>query len=233
MPGQNEAESPDAQTMSARLALRMAAGLREDPDFAVEYAEEFSSVAAVFKVLEGIKNRVDMAPVDQKALEGLLERCIYVTSCVVVKCTRTFVFMDVDPLVECLEETEMFARKSRRRERDFTEQHRRLNELTSDMDLSEMIEFESKTEGLLQALVSGEYLKNLMNISWRTCGISESLYMGDSVPLLPRLRGSTWGSRARTIHAVDFLGGILIPGSIHPLSPCFIVFSDICCPHDL
>lgn len=148
------ANGSEASIEAARLALRMATALGdEDTDFALEFEERFPSILPAFESLRVLRSRIEEAETDRRALTGLLERCIYVTSCLVVKCMGAFVFMDIGPLVDCIEEAEMVARKGRRRERDMREVHTNITELVTDMGLSDIMEFENKADGLLQALV--------------------------------------------------------------------------------
>lgn len=151
---QDGVEISDASLESARLTLRMAAALDEEIDFVEAFGVEFPAVAPAFKGLKFLQHRVGSARSDEQALAGLLERCIYVTSCLVVKCSRSFVFMDVRPFVECLEDAEALARKSKRREGDFAKLHSTLTELTRDLQLTEIDELDGKTEGILKSLVS-------------------------------------------------------------------------------
>lgn len=145
----------DAPDEAAQLALKMASAVTEESMFAMEYAEEFPAVGPAFKLLKAIDESVETAQKDQGELKMLLARCIYVTSCVIVKSRRTLLVVDVRPLVECLEDVDLLARRRRpRHERDINDLHDRVGDLTVEMGLAGVVIFEKKVDNLWDLLVS-------------------------------------------------------------------------------
>ncbi|CAM9940537.1 unnamed protein product, partial [Ectocarpus fasciculatus] len=106
------AESSEVAAEVAKLALKMGSAAADSITFMADLSEDLpfgrpvlARLRPVLKTLTAIRETVENVHNNQEELQALYRRCVYLTSCVVVK-TRQSSYcseMDVTPVEKCLE----------------------------------------------------------------------------------------------------------------------------------
>lgn len=131
MSGDISAAALDAASEAAKLSLRIGAAVLKASSFAQVFGEEFPAFQQAFVILKSITDKNEGAATNKQQLAGIQERCVDLTSLVIVKAQREPSFyLDTQPLIMCLQEANLFAEHwSYRNERDVAKLQRRLEEL--------------------------------------------------------------------------------------------------------
>lgn len=164
------AELGDAAAVAAKLVPIMGSTAADALVFMAELGEKLPFLEPVLGTIKAIREKVDAVKRNREELEALEERCTYITACVIEKHRRVPTSeMDVTPLKNCVEAVEAFVElcgRSNRRDRlrrilkasDDKDEIGRLNarvdRLTGDLQLANIVVVEGKVDNLRAFLVS-------------------------------------------------------------------------------
>lgn len=130
-------EAMDVASEAAKLSLRIGTSVDEVVAFADDVGKDSPAFGQSFELLKAITGKVETVETNKAKLAKLQERCVDVTSFVVVRSRRGPSDVDAQSLAECLKEVSSFTEDwSSRNDNDIALLQRRLDSFEASLGLA-------------------------------------------------------------------------------------------------